>query len=1117
MKLTEKQEKAIHTSAGSVLVSAAAGSGKTSVLAKRVARIVMDGEDVRNMLVMTFTNAAAAEMRQRIARELREEAARRREKRLYEQAEFVAVADISTFHSFCGKVVRRNYALLGLSPGLRIMEAGEIDRVKAACARELFDELYEAEDKCFLQLLRRYTKRGNDGQLAEYLFRIYDHIMSKPDPFVWTEWSEQKNNEEYIACLKAQYEENILEYLVRAKRLIEACARLSEGTEPQQFAQDERCAALLEELSAFARENGIAAMRDQYAGVKIPSITKGMEEGRKKRIQERYAQARKELKQAFADDGYENFEQTVGGELAHTQEDVRAMLRMVRLFYDRYTEKKAEVSALDYSDMEHFALRAFEDGQVREMYGQLYRHIFVDEYQDTNPVQETIIRAVSGGGSLFMVGDIKQSIYKFRLADPLIFKEKSQEFRGGISEGELILMNDNFRSKKGVIDAVNDVMQCVMCEQLGEIRYDEGERLSGSMEGGTAEILLSCDEEEEGEKPAKHAAQAEMIAGSIERELSKTITDPKTGQPRKAVFEDFAVLIRSRSDMIYLLKAALGKRGIPCAVDVEQAKDLKEIELFVNILRLVDNRRQDIPLLSVMRSYIGGLTEQDFARIRIFGESENLPFYEAAQRYAQNQQDKLCAKLRAFYGRLDYLDCCAQSLSVPELLAHVVTRFDFTTYLACVPDGEMKQAAFAQFLGMAADLCATQGDSLYLLLRALWETKKRDGAYLKTALSTDGANCVHITTIHSSKGLEFPIVYVANMERKLMVQEFKNRMLIHSDYGLMAQYIDEEALVRRSTTELEIAKRRIRREYLSEELRVLYVAMTRAREKLFLTGSVRDLQKAGEEWRMMNAMGSYEDAKCMLDWIMAANEEAKIPVRVAGEEQAETAEKAAFDFAAYCSGFAEHKEKKELLSAVKKADVPAKVSVSAVKQSEAKGFRRFLVPDLQTEEEEITGARLGTLVHSMMERVVFTGETVESAAQKMLERKLLTQAEKEAVEKNAAWIEGFLTTPLYERIKNAVRVLKEQPFNLQVRSDSIGFEGEESMMVQGILDLAFLEDEWVLVDYKTDRVTKNTLAQTAQGYAVQLDLYARALAEITGIPVKEKYLYFLRLRECVKL
>lgn len=1111
MKLTEKQARAVETQTKNVLVSAAAGSGKTSVLAKRVARLVLDGGDIRNMLVMTFTNAAAAEMRQRIAREIRSEAMQMEDKRLYEQAEFVAAADISTFHSFCGKVVRKNYALLGLSPGVRIMDEGEMNRMKSTAVRELFDALYEEQDEGFLRLLRRYTKRGNDRRLAEYLFRIYDYIMSKPDPFGWAEWSERKNNAEYIAWLEQQYNESVAECLLRSQRWIQASAQISEGKEEAQYTQDMECIALLEELREDACERGAQHMREAYRGAKIPNITKGMDESRKARIQKLYAEARKKLKEAFASEE-EPFDEQVGRELAHTQQDVGAMLTLVRKFHKAYASDKSEANVLDYSDMEHFALQAFQEAEVRAMYAELYEYIFVDEYQDTNPVQEEIIRAVSAEGSLFMVGDIKQSIYKFRLADPFIFREKAREFRGEAQTGELILMNDNFRSRSGVIDAVNSVMERVMCENLGEVHYDEGERLCGSAQGGSAEILLCLEQPDE--EQSKHVKQAEMIASNIERELQGTVADKQTGEQRKVQYGDVAVLFRSRSAMMYLLKTQLDRKGIPCAIDVEQSRDLKEIELFVNVLKLIDNPKQDVPLLSVMRSYIGGMDEQDFAQIKVADERENVPFHRSIEKYAKNGEDKLAKKMRALFARLNFLRVCAVSLSLSELIGRVAQEFDFETYLACAPGGEMKQTVFAQFIAKISELAASQENSLYLLLRALYEIKKRDGAYLKAAVKPGSADCVHITTIHSAKGLEYPIVYVANLERTLSVQDFKNRMLIHAEYGLMAQYIDDEKFLRCTTMEIELAKRQIRQEYLSEELRVLYVAMTRAREKLVLTGSVGNWERAKEDWRLVHDMQTYEDAKSMLGWIMAANEDDLIPVRIY-EESNETKEQEKPDLEKYRERLRKLEDTAELLSAEVQTAVPAKVSVSAVKQAE-KNARRFLTPVLE-ESDEITGARLGTIVHSVMEQVVSSERRLEDVLEWMQERLLLTEQEKDVVRKHADWIEQFLQTPLYTRLKKAQRVLKEQPFNLEVKANSIGYEGNGTMMVQGILDLAFLEDEWVLVDYKTDRVTENTVEEVANGYAVQVELYTRALEEITGISVKEKYLYFLRLQKCIQL
>ncbi|MEG0382286.1 MAG: UvrD-helicase domain-containing protein [Christensenella sp.] len=1120
MKLTEKQTRAIETQEGNVLVSAAAGSGKTSVLAKRVARIVAAGGDIRAMLVMTFTNAAASEMRRRIAREIKEEAERSGSRRLYEQAELVTAADISTFHSFCGKLVRKNYALLGLSASVRIMNGDTMNRVKSSVARELMDELYEAEDKPFLRLLRRYTKRGNDSTLAEYLLNIHDAIMSKPEPFAWVEWSEHKNTEEYIKKLKKQYDKNVLEQLYYAQKWVEASERITHTDEPMQNVRDLEYIEYLTEMREYAAKNGTQELRSKYMGAKLGNITNGMDPERKQRVQYIYKEARKQLKAALETEAVP-FEKRVQAELLYTQEDACAMFALVRAFHERYAANKLEDGVLDYSDMEHFALTALSNDEVRASVMSTYEYIFVDEYQDTNPVQEKIISAVSGEASLFMVGDIKQSIYKFRLADPFIFREKARAFKGESKAGELILMNDNFRSAQGVIDAVNGIMQRVMSESLGDVDYDENERLNKKRTGGSTEILL-CEEPKnkrtgaedcEEEEHVKHAKEACMIADSIQSEIKSTVTDKSTGKPRPTKYGDIAVLFRSRGAMIYVLKSELERRGIPCAINVEQANNLAETELFVNVLRLIDNPTDDVALLSVMRSYIGGMDEQELAQIKAADENNRAFYYESAERYAKNEQDEIAKKLRALYTRLDFLRVCAVSLSAEELLARTVQELDFETYIACTPNGDMKQAMFSQFLELCTELISTQANSLYMLLNTLKEIKKRDGTYIKTAVRAVEADCVHISTIHSSKGLEYPIVYVINLERTFSIHDFKNKMLIHDEYGLMPKYIDDEKLYCNTTTEMEIAKGQIQREALSEELRVLYVAMTRAQEKLKLAGSVENIENAQNEWRMLHDMGTYENAKSMLDWVMAANADDFITVNIYGEGQ-ETKEQKKRDVAAYCEKLSASDDRAELLSVGEHKNIPAKVSVSAVKR--ANKNVRLLTPML-AETEEITGARLGTLVHSMMERVVFAEGDITQIVQEMFERKLLTEKEREAVLLHADWITGFLHTPLYERIKNAKKVLREQPFNLEVEADSIGYDGEGKMLVQGILDIAFLEGEWVLVDYKTDRVTEKNAEEVARTYAVQLELYARALMEITGVAVKEKYLYFLRLQKCVKI
>ncbi|MEA4853757.1 MAG: UvrD-helicase domain-containing protein [Christensenella sp.] len=1115
MRFTEKQDKAIHTQETSVLVSAAAGSGKTSVLSMRVAGLVAAGDDIRRMLVMTFTNAAAAEMRQRIAKEISRRAKETGDRRLSVQAELTSVADISTFHSFCGKIIRQNYAALGISPAFRIADEKEASNLRGQAVRELFDDLYEEQNADFLRLLARYTTRANDTRLAEYLFDLYDYMMSKPNPFAWAHASIGKNTEDYLARLKREYGEILTEKLEKCGYLLHAAAELSSAYDEEQQAKDEVSLEMLEEILSYVNENGIGAALQRFVGgVKLPAIKRGLEEEYKEKLSSLYKTARAELKRVLEDEVYADFEAITSAELGNTQQDVIALVRLAEEFDKIYTQRKLEANVLDYEDLQHYALRVFENEDTRQAVCGQYDYVFVDEYQDTNPVQEEIIRLLSGGGSLFLVGDMKQSIYKFRLADPMIFKQKAQELKKGANGGEIILMNDNFRSARKVIETVNTVMQRVMSERVGEISYDEGERLIGNLEGGYAEALLCCTEEgQDG-----NALQASVIAKSIEEQTKRKITDPATGEQRFASYGDIAVLVRSRSDLLAALKGELEKKGIPCVIDMEQPRDFKEIELFVNLLRLVDNQSQDIPLLSVMRSYFGGFDEEDFARIRIFGGRKKAPFYAALQSYVQQKKDDLSDRLRIFRQKLEKLRLFADALSLEDFLTAVAREAGFDTYLCVVPGGELKRRAFAQFMETARSLARDAGGSLYLLLQTLKNLKKREGAYVSAGVGAADANSVRIMTIHGAKGLEFPIVYLARLESPLRPKDIDRSMLLHADYGVCLKYVDEQRFVRRDTVETMLVKNRLEKEYISEELRILYVGMTRAKEALFFTAAVKNEEKQRASWELMREIGNYEDAKCMMDWVMAAAGD-WLPVTIErNTSENKEKQKSAFDYEIFKKKLLEDVKPVPLVSIIAEDPVPAKVSVSAVKRAlagEKVPVRAFLKATPQEDGEEISGAKLGTLIHSVMERLT-QGYGIDVAAAQMLENRMITEAEHNALLKNREMAEEFLQTQVYARMQKAQRILREQPFNLKVYADSIGYTGNREMLVQGVLDLAFLErDGWVLVDYKTDRISEKTKNVTAEGYAPQLALYARALSEITGIPVKERYLYFMRLGQCV--
>ncbi len=706
--------------------------------------------------------------------------------------------------------------------------------------------------------------------------------------------------------------------------------------------------------------------------------------------------------------------------------------------------------------------------------------------------------------SLFMVGDVKQSIYKFRLADPEIIRNKSKDLEKD-DKGEIIAMNENFRSANEVVDCVNYVMENIMSENLGEVHYDEKEALIGNREGGEASILI-CEAEKD-EKDSKNKRQADMIANHIRQIIAETKDSDNPIKPG-----DIAVLLRSRSELTYYLTNALFELGIFVNSTMEEEKDFAEVELFVNFLKLIHNRQDDICLISLLRSYMFNFTEEELAKIREH-DKDAAYFFLAAESYAKQADDETARKLSDFYSRLKELKLLCNSTELKSFIRILAEKYSFIEYVGCTNGGEEKKQVLEAVLTRMEELIELNGNSLYLLLRELAEIKKEKGVYAKNENKSVEEQCVQLMTIHGSKGLEFPVVYVASLNKAFSAKETTNPFIMHGKYGLTADYYNEETRKKYSTGETTVIKDILIKESRSEELRMLYVAMTRARDRLYLTGAIDN--KEGKETKWETLKGRYENASCMLDWIMAANiSDGKIKVCYEEKEEQQI-QPIEFDFEEYEKDVINGYEKEELLCLQKSIKVPAKLSVSAVKKQQSDKIVYY--NDFKFEEEaKISGARLGTLVHSVMERLIRRGQNVDDAIAGMRENVLIDEKEEIALIENKNMMECFLQSDIYERIRRSEKVLYEQQFVLQVKNEEIGYPGDEKIAIQGILDLAFLEDgEWVLVDYKTDKVTEKNIDEVAKGYLIQANLYAKALEEITGVGVRHKYLYFLRMDKAV--
>ncbi|MBC8538590.1 UvrD-helicase domain-containing protein [Christensenellaceae bacterium NSJ-63] len=1120
MRLTGRQQEAVSTRGKDILVSAAAGSGKTSVLARRIVSLIEEGADIRRMLVCTFTNLAAAEMRERIGRELLARAEETKNARLAAQAEYVQLADICTIHKFAIKVVRENAAVLGVPAEVRVGSEEESSILRDKAMEDAFTELYEAEDADFLALRDKYAGR-TDKALKAQILSLYAFCSSRPEGLEWLRHAAEADG--VPALLEVIRGEN-WRRLNKLEDAMEACCRLGEENElpEKQQAKNQADLQMARELKEAFFAEGFA---ERIEGCKIPSIERGISpEPVKKALQELKATGRKMLGETivWASDNVRGILEIEAG---YMREQAGRFYRAARLFQDKYAARKAARKIMDYDDMILGAYALLQDDALAAAYAARYDYVFIDEYQDTNPIQEALLSRVSREGNRFMVGDIKQSIYRFRLADPLIFLKKAREFEGERSGRKVIRMNENFRSAPGVVAAVNAVMERLMSREMGEIDYDEKERLLAMRpEGGECEILLTDADEEAAEGEAE-ADAATKEAHTLARRVLELIGTP-LADGRPAEYGDICVLMRSTKGMSGIFGRVFGEYGIPVETPEGKYVPMSEVDVFVNLLKVIDNANSDIALLSVLRSHIGGFDEAEMAMIRAAGEEGS---FAACFLAYQERQDALAKKCRGFMEKIQRFRLLAAGLSLGDLLITLKNETAYAAHIAVQPGGGAKAANFRIFFEKLLEMAAQQ-ESLFSLVTYLEELKRLHGAYFEPQTAEGRQNCVRILSIHKSKGLEFPIVILARMSGKFNRIDLNDTLLLHSELGLASDMVDEEIRVKRPALTKKVFRLALEREMKSEELRILYVAMTRARERLILSGIVKEPDtvfarlSGGAKWYDFMEMSSFLDwvlaavlpFPCMADWSRrpgASGEACAIAHRLVPADtrtEAKRQEQKAPDVRSI------------LLEAGKKPylpfysydaeEVPVKIGVSSILEKDGEE-----PPVLRPAgaRPKFSGARLGTLIHLFMQHLDFSARTAaeaEAQMEEMCRRRLISPEECRVLKRQSGLIAKFLMSDMAYRIRRSPRVLREVPFSLGVPAYETGlFESGETVVVQGIIDLLFREGEdYILIDYKSNMVNEENLGILAEKYKTQLHLYEKAVEQITGRSVREKYLYFLR-------
>lgn len=1286
VKWTEEQQSVIDTRNSNILVSAAAGSGKTAVLVARILAMITDEKkstDIDRLLVLTFTNAAAAEMRERI-RDALEQRAEAEPDNVHLQRQLVLIhnAKITTIHSFCLNVLRNHFQTAGIDPSFRVADEGEILLLEQETAAEVIEEAYAEKTEEFLEFLESAATGKDDRILEKMILQLYHFALGQPWPEKWlgecrglyatgqpenggkvgeksgleeqrttaeepewiryiiedteqTLWDIQDRLEEalriaqesdgpymYVPMLESDLE--MLDQIVKAAdRFVKKSGEQDseQMPEPQEdFADaDQKPAIWGKRYSAYAEAfyhmpnyAVLSRKKDEDISQEKRELVKAMRDETKSALavlRQKYFYDKPEvLRKEFLDSGT----------------SIRALTHLVEAFIERIAEKKAEKNILDFGDLEHLALKILveqtEQGlapsaAARE-YAESFDEIMTDEYQDSNLVQELILNSVAGRGkgeaNRFMVGDVKQSIYRFRLARPELFMEKYRTYRGEEKDSCRIDLHRNFRSRAEVLEGINEIFEQIMTEKLGGIGYDADAALypGAVFEPIQSELLLpegrctatnvyekaETEDSEcqtytseqdsfsqagkmlhatelwllETDSSSKQKMEAQMVGQRIQELVGQMpVWDKEEGCYRPARYSDIVILLRTVSGWSDVFQEVLSDMGIPCFTGSQKGYfSAAEIRIVLSYLQLLDNPIQDIPLAAVLRSAIGRLTDEELAKIR--AASEKRSFYDSVNEYRRQGTDtEIQKKLERFFDVFDRLRAKSAHTPVHLLLWEILDATGYGEYAAALPGGSQRKANLDMLVEKAVAYESTSYRGVYHFVRYIENLKKYEVDYGEANVGQEADDTVRIISIHKSKGLEYPIVFVSGMAKQFNEMDVKSKLAAHPELGIACDFVDTELRIRQATLLKKVIQRRTMVENLGEELRVLYVAMTRAKEKLILTGTAADLETAMGKWNGAAGSGklSYSwlsSASNYLDWVVPAmilsqkqelfelhemQEEQLLlkELQETGIEQIRLAELLDYD-TSICHDEQTRAYLENVFSSVYPYEaeraITGKLSVSELKKSsyipEATEETELypteeavpLIPrfrlksaeagTMQQEEADagepsdmLHGAARGTAYHTFLENLDFSKkDELQRQLEELISCGKMSQEEGRVL--RFAAIRRFLYSDCGRRMEEAAQknwLYREHPFVIGVPANEIQKEwsSDEIVLVQGIIDAYFMEADGTItiVDYKTDHVFSPQIL--VDRYRVQLDYYARALEQLTGCRVKDRIIYSFQL------
>lgn len=1162
---TTAQQNAIEARGGSLLVSAAAGSGKTAVLVERVIGLICDREnpvDVDRLLIVTFSNAAASEMRQRIGARLTALSARdRADRHLLRQQALLQKAQISTIHAFCLSLIRSHFQDLDISPDFSLADQSELDLMRAECAGECIEQFYAMDETgAFTDLVELLSGGRDDSRVVETILKIYD--FSRSHPF-YESWLEERpaiyrtdapiSETPWGISLLAHARETLSFALQTARKALEVLADADEAVQNAYMPAFSSDLRQLEECLSAANAGDwdtLAGRLSSFSFERLRALRGGgADKDRLKAMRDAVKDAVRTLGEKYLNATEADFRE----DLRDLAPKVELLFRLVLAFGRALDARKAEKKKLDFSDLEHLALRLLaeqtENGvartaRAREIAEQ-YDYVLVDEYQDTNEAQDLIFSCVSRGEqNLFMVGDVKQSIYSFRQAMPELFLEKRERFfpYDGQNFPAAVSLDMNFRSRPEVTAAVNFIFSLIMSRSLGEIDYDAGESLKCGArypagDDVSPELWITPLSGYDGDLSATEA-EAAHVADKIRAMLEGGFRVAEGEAMRRARPGDFCILLRSPKGRADAFVRALSDRGVPARTDSASGfLSVREVSMVVSLLCALDNPLLDVELVAALLSPLFDFTADDIARIRL--RDRGAPFFTALAACAEEGDEKAADFLALFRA----LRADAAIMPADRLLLRLYDKTDALTIVSAMPMGDRRRANLLLLAEYATHFHALGHRGLSGFASFLRRLRERGGDLAPAAART-GADAVSILSVHRSKGLEFPVVILADTARQFNRRDLYAGTLLHSRYGFACVRRDPKTRAQYTTIPQQAVRLELERSLLSEEMRILYVALTRAREKLIISAAIKtDLTRklsglAGELVGGRLSAGLAAGAAGISDWVLMAllHHESLAGLREAGgcvnlqalsdgvpwrleiagpedaaPESSETSvsARAAQADPAILAGLQSRTSFSYPFAA--RTQIPTKMAVSTAAKGERNIAYRFTRRPAILTGRSLTAAEKGNALHKFMQFADYARarDNPEAEIERMAAGAYLSRAEAESlsVEKLA----GFFRSELAARIFDSPQVWRELRFMAEFGRDELGdvpegMDDESRVVLQGVADCIFVENgEAVIVDYKTDFA--KDASELAEKYTRQMELYQKILTASLGLPVKECILY----------